>query len=178
MAEEISQRAYARHRGVSHKAVQKAIAQGRITANGGKIDPAAADAQWEANTDQSKPRNSVSGRPKLVPPLPQVAAQNSPEPPAGNGATHPGGYAGSRAVRENYLARLAKLEYEERAGTLIKAADAEKLIFEFNRRARDAIMSIPDRVSHILAAETDPAEVHRILTREILRVCEELCAGI
>ena len=73
---------------------------------------------------------------------------------------------------------MAKLEYEERAGTLIRAADAEKLIFEFNRRARDAIMSIPDRVSHILAAETDPAEVHRILTLEILRVCEELCAGI
>ena len=48
----LSQRAYARHRGVTHRAVQKAIKAGRITTNSdGTIDPARADAQWTANTD-------------------------------------------------------------------------------------------------------------------------------
>ena len=48
----LSQRAYARHRGVTHRAVQKAIKAGRITTNSdGTIDAARADAQWTANTD-------------------------------------------------------------------------------------------------------------------------------
>ncbi len=38
-------RAYARHRGVSHTAVRKAIASGRIIAVDGTIDPAEADRQ-------------------------------------------------------------------------------------------------------------------------------------
>ena len=48
----LSQRGYARHRGVTHRAVQKAIKAGRITTNSdGTIDAARADAQWTANTD-------------------------------------------------------------------------------------------------------------------------------
>src|SRR5881409_1039956 len=48
----LSQRAYARRRGVTHRAVQKAIKAGRITTSpDGTIDPARADAQWTANTD-------------------------------------------------------------------------------------------------------------------------------
>src|SRR2546426_5178487 len=48
----LSQRGYARHRGVTHRAVQKAIKTGRITTSpDGTIDPARADAQWTANTD-------------------------------------------------------------------------------------------------------------------------------
>ena len=43
----LSIRAYARHRGVSHVAVKKAIDTGRIsTLPDGTIDPNAADAQW------------------------------------------------------------------------------------------------------------------------------------
>ena len=47
----LSIRAYARHRGVSHVAVKKAIDTGRITAlPDGTIDPDTADAQWAQNT--------------------------------------------------------------------------------------------------------------------------------
>ena len=43
----ISQRAYARRLGISHRAVQKAIKAGRISANGfGRIDPIRADMDW------------------------------------------------------------------------------------------------------------------------------------
>ena len=46
----LSIRAYARHRGVSHVAVKKAIDTGRIgQLPDGTIDPVAADAQWAAN---------------------------------------------------------------------------------------------------------------------------------
>ena len=47
----MSQRQYAKHRGVRLSTVQKALKSGRIgkTSNG-KIDPARADADWERNT--------------------------------------------------------------------------------------------------------------------------------
>ncbi len=58
-------RGYARHRGVSHTGVRKALAGGRITLDeGGKIDPVLADQQWATSTNLSKPRNSVTGVPK------------------------------------------------------------------------------------------------------------------
>lgn len=47
----LSQREYARRRGVRHSAVQRAIAEGRITTlQDGRIDPALADRQWAENT--------------------------------------------------------------------------------------------------------------------------------
>jgi len=47
----VSQRAYARLRGVRLSAVQKAIATKRITLNpDGTIDPATADGEWNRNT--------------------------------------------------------------------------------------------------------------------------------
>ena len=58
----LSIRGYARHRKVSHTAVRKALAMGRITAGAdGTIDPAVADQQWATSTNLSKPRNSVTG---------------------------------------------------------------------------------------------------------------------
>ena len=47
----MSQRMYARYRGVTHRAVQKAIRSGRIVAEAdGRIDPVRADAMWIAYT--------------------------------------------------------------------------------------------------------------------------------
>ena len=46
----LSIRAYARHRGVSHVAVKKAIDSGRITPEAdGTLDPQRADAEWAKN---------------------------------------------------------------------------------------------------------------------------------
>ena len=44
-------RGYARHRGVSHTAVRKALAAGRITAGpDGSIDPVLADQEWQESS--------------------------------------------------------------------------------------------------------------------------------
>lgn len=65
----LSQRAYARHRGISQAAVWKAIQTGRISTvkvgAGVKINPRTADREWSENTDRSKARNSETGDPKL-----------------------------------------------------------------------------------------------------------------
>ncbi len=132
----ISIRAYAKHRGVSHTAVEKAIAAGRITMlPDGSIDAATADADWERNT-----RYPVSGTSQ---------------------------YGQARTVHEHYRARLAKLDYEERIGQLVRADEVREVAFHTSRRFRDAMLNIPDRIAAELAAETDAAKVHQILAGEI-----------
>jgi hypothetical protein len=169
MGTPISQRAYAKRRGVTHGAVQKAIKSGRIpVTDGKKVDPDAADSAWAANTDESKPRNSVSGTPKLsvVPPVPAP----------GGASSHlvATGYQASRAMHENYRARTARLEYERLTGALVSAEEVKVVAFNAARRAREALLAIADRQAPVLAAITDPAEIHRILTAEIRQVLEGL----
>lgn len=179
MAELMSQRAYARHRNVTHRAVQKAIESGRIAGaiEGGKINAYVADRLWADNTDESKPSNSVSGnprhrRPDDSPPVPGAGAASNME---GGGAAGGGtAYTKARAVRETYAAKLARLEYEQKSGELVRRDEVKTSAFNAARKARDMLMTIPDRVAATLAATDDQGECHRILSEEIRRVCEEL----
>ena len=60
----LSIRAYAAQRGVSHTAVRKAVALGRLTLEpDGTIDPVRADRNWVQNADPSKARASQKLRP-------------------------------------------------------------------------------------------------------------------
>ena len=181
----LSVRAYARHRGVSHTAVRKALAAGRIVADtDGMIDPTVADRQWATSTDLSKPRNSVNGVPK-----PRKAAVAPSEPigmpgvgagevlnasSGGDAARLVSSYANSRAAREAYLARLAKLDFERKSGKLIDADEVRAQLFALGRRARDSLRGVPDRLAPILVGQTDDAVIHRMLTEEIERGLAEL----
>lgn len=82
-------------------------------------------------------------------------------------------YAKARAVREQYLARLAKIEFEERSGKLISRDEVTVAAFNKFRTFRDGILNIPDRVAALLAAESDPHKVHEILTTEIRKALLE-----
>jgi len=183
--EGLSIRGYARHRGVSHTAVRKALASGRITANGdGSINPTTADQDWATSTDISKPRNSVTGRPQVASRMstprraqPDPALAEPPLPGTGGPSRLASSYADSRAARESYLARLAKLEFEERSGKLVDADEVRAQVFALGRRMRDAMLALSDRVAPLLVGQTDPAVVHRILTEEIQSCLSELSVG-
>lgn len=182
MNKPLSIRAYAASRGVSHVAVVEAIKTKRlvksITYNERgqpKIaDAALADQEWAANTDQSKPRNRITGDPKH-----RKASKDEPHTPMANEtAAESGGkgpsYAQSRAIREAYMARLAKLEFDEKSGKLISADEARVAIFNTARRARDMLLSVPDRVAPLVVGLSDSHEIHRILTDEMRRICAEV----
>jgi len=157
----LSIRAYAKHRrreglrGHTPGAVQKALKTGRIRKTPeGKIDPAQADAEWEG-------RSSPARRPFRGPEEtgPQIAG---PE------------YAQARAVRELYAARLARLEFEERSGTLVSADEVKVAAFNAARKARDLLLALPDRLAPVVAGLDDPLECHRVMSEEIRRICDEL----
>ena len=150
----LSIRGYARHRGVSHTAVQKAIQSGRISVEpDGTLDPAKAYAEWEKNTRSSK--GSVASA---------AIAQAS------------GGvdFNKARAVKETYNARLAKLTYEERMGQLVSVEEVKLGAFNMARKLRNRILQIPMRISAQLAAETDPHIVEDMLNAELSGALEEL----
>jgi hypothetical protein len=170
----ISQRAYARLRGVALSAVQKAIKTKRITPNAdGTLDPERANQEWERNTfagktlhqasrgyqpvssvaDRSNPPRGGSG----MPPLPE-APSASADPVAA--------YLRARAVTETFKAKTAQLEYEERAGKLIQATKAGEYAANWSAIVGDALSAYPDRVAPLVAAAKTEAEIHRILAGE------------
>lgn len=180
----ISQREYSRRRGVSHSAVRKAIAAGRITTSDGtsrgKINPELAEREWRENTDRSKPRNSVTGSPKgrRRPGDPETPMEldggNGNGAPVGAGAT---GYGKARAAREAVQAQLAKLTLDERMGRLVNAAEVQLAAFNAARQARDQLLAIPARVAPLLFAAADVNEIQSILEDAIEKVCKGLSGG-
>ena len=122
----------------------------------GGIDPEQADREWEQNTAQRA--MAVTHRNALD------------DDGGGSGASQ---YAKARAVREHYQARLAKIDYEERIATLIPKNEVEVAAFNKFRMFRDGMLNIPDRLAAVLAAETEPARVHQLLTDEIRRALQE-----
>ena len=151
----ISQREYARRRGVSHVGVQRAVNSGRISTVDGKIDPAQADLEWRENTDQSKPRNRITGQPKRrrVPGEPSEPMDfgGGDELRGGNGTAT--GYARARAARELYQARLAKLDYEARTGQLVELGPLRAWLGEMVHRFRDRVLAIPDQLPGSLSPQ-------------------------
>jgi hypothetical protein len=182
--EPMSLRAYARQRGVSLRAVQKALASGRIAARkDGRVDADVADANWERNT-APRPRPASKPAAKNTPPKetpspasPQSARHHS-DPPRREPTEPPRlesglEYSKARAVRESYLARLAKIDFEERTEKLVSRDEMQVAAFNRYRMFRDGMLNIPDRLGAVLAAETDPRQVHELLAAEIRKALTE-----
>ena len=111
--------------------------------------------------------------PEAVQPVEVVQVVTQDESPLGDAPT----LAQSRAVREAYMAKLAKIEYEKAIGKLIESDTVKVQAFKVARQVRDGLMNIPDRVAAELAHETNPAQIHARLQREIRDVLASLAAA-
>ncbi len=167
----ISIRAYAQQRGVSHEAVRKAIASGRIHPEpDGSIDPIKADAQWDRHTRSAQPAHPKASatRPSAAPP---------PVPQASDDARGVD-YHKARAVRETYSARLAKLDFEERTAKLISKDEVDIKYFQLARQLRDRMQQIPRKVAPeivaLVVADPDVRGVTDILDVAIREALEDL----
>jgi hypothetical protein len=181
-------REYARYRGVSHTAVQKAIHDERIEKRAdGKIDRDAADAAWPKNT---LPRST---EPESAPSVPEAAA--GPEASADGGVSKSNNsenadtedtdldrgnlsFTQARAAKETFLARLRRLEWQQKAGILVDAEQVRKAQSKLLRAVRDRLLEVPDRLADELAAESDPSLVHEMLRTELRAVLIALSAEL
>lgn len=78
-------------------------------------------------------------------------------------------------IREQAL--RAKLHREELEGRLVDVETVRRAVFEKTRIARNALMGLVDVIASRLAAESNPAKVHDMLSADIRRICDELAAG-
>ncbi len=169
----LSRRAYAQHRGVSEKAVRKAIAAGRITLEpDGTIDPVKADREWDLQTD---PVKQTTRRPagKSVP---RAARKAVDDTLAEAGPVGPSAFMRARAAREMIGAQTAKVKLAKLKGELVDKAKATALVFDLARRERDAWMNWPPRVAADMAAElgVDPHLMEQVLEHHLRRHLAEL----
>ena len=152
----LSIRAYARHRGVSHVAVKKAIDTGRITAlPDGTIDPDAADAQWAQNTLQ--PRRAAAQEKVGTTRERSAPAEATPQRDVADTSTAPMSAGGTsllqaRTVNEVLKAKLNNLELAHRKKELVDRAQAVAHVFKLARIERDAWLNWPARVSGQMAS--------------------------
>jgi len=180
---------YAQQRGVSGRAVRKAIATGRLVQGafreGGrwKIDPAVADQEWQRNTaPQFQREKKGGGRAKGEGGRPPRAPAGSP--PAGDASmSKVPSQAQASAVRTMYQARLLELDLKERQGLLVPKADVERVWFEEGRRVRDAIRRTPQQMIGDIARavgglnQEQRAEVLLVLERHLVKTLEGLAGA-
>lgn len=181
----MSRRQYAAHRGVSHTAVGKAIATGRISIEAdGTIDPAKADRQWDAQTDPAKQRGpnaqamgvaTAAGTARAATkPVPRSAieavsetlreAGAEPDPTAGGGEVS---FLRARMANEVLKAQTAKVKLAKMKGELVDRARTTAVVFDLARRERDAWQNWPPRVAANMAAElgVDAHKMEQVLDK-------------
>jgi hypothetical protein len=157
----LSIRAYARHRGVSHVAVKKAIDTGRITPEAdGTIEPNRADLEWAQNTVAA--RKSVAAKtasPAAEPIRPASAPVEPVAPPLSAGGTS---LLQARTVNEVVKAQTNKVRLAQLKGDLVDRSQAIAHVFRLARTERDAWLNWPARISAEMAAklEVDAHELH------------------
>ncbi|MFN3298355.1 elements of external origin [Caldimonas sp.] len=156
----LSIRAYARHRGVSHVAVKKAIDTGRITPlPDGTIDPDTADAQWAQNTLQArKVVEPAKVRHVKARALPGRDVPEPATPPLSTGGTS---LLQARTVNEVLKAKLNNLELAHRKKELVDRAQAVAHVFKLARIERDAWLNWPARISGQMASALG-VDAHRM----------------
>ena len=168
----ISLRAYARTRGCSLTAVQKAITSKRITPlPDGTIDPKRANQEWAKNTfaGQTIHAATAAAAPERLPPMYESPA------PTGDPVT---AYLRARAVKESFQARTAQLEYEERASKLIPAVRASEYAATFSAIVKDGLMAMPDRLAPMLAAVDDEKVIHRMLVADVSALLRKVSKAV
>ena len=157
----LSIRAYARHRGVSHVAVKKAIDTGRITPEAdGTIEPNRADLEWAQNTVAAgKPVAAKTASPAAEPIRPASAPVEPVAPMLSAGGTS---LLQARTVNEVVKAQTNKVRLAQLKGDLVDRSQAIAHVFRLARTERDAWLNWPARISAEMAAklEVDAHELH------------------
>ena len=157
----LSIRAYARHRGVSHVAVKKAIDSGRITPEpDGTIEPNRADLEWARNTVSARKAAPINATPTAVE-SPRARSQETEAaaPPLSTGGAS---LLQARTVNEVVKAQTNKVRLAQLKGDLVGRSQAIAHVFRLARTERDAWLNWPARISAQMAAklEIDAHELH------------------
>jgi len=148
----MSQAAWAKKHGFSRQYANELIRKGIVRLVNGQIDAIEADAAVEAIREPAR------------------ATRRSDE----DGGSLSTLLLKSRIKTEVERGKLLEIRARAESGKLIAADEVKIAAFRRARIVRDGMLNLPDRVAALLAAETDVAKVHAILTKEIRLILEEI----
>ena len=161
----MNQSDFAKLHNVSRKTVTMWKSRGWLIMSGDDIDVAASNAQLEKyrkTVNRPSKNDVIPPAKKNITPTPQVV--NDPDESGTpsleniakefileNGAEL--SLDEARRVKENYLALLTKLEFQQKDGQLIEMTVAEEVLFNAFRQQRDSWLNWPSRVAPLMAAD-------------------------
>lgn len=178
----ISLRELGRQLGVSHSAISTAVKTGRIPASmvGEKLlasgrsvptiaDPAAARVAFERNADPVRRIAAGKRAPTVDQVFQELTDESLGELVADLAGERPPPISESRAIREDYKARLMRMEYEQRSGMLVDAAEVKEKFAALIVATRTRLLGVPTkakgRMPHL---SIDDIAVLTALIREAL----------
>lgn len=148
----VTQREYARLRGISEVQVSKYKSSGRLVLDtDGGVLVAESDRQLAEILDPLRggDRSKRAGSDRIS----YLEAKTDE--------------ARARAVK-------ATLESELMAAKLVRVDEVEAEVFARARGAQELLMVLPDRLAPLFAAETNAATIHTMMTDELRRVCQAI----
>jgi hypothetical protein len=176
----ITQAEWARGHGFSRQYVSRLVKRSVVRLIDGKVDPAAADAALAAQREPARtPRRAGKPRVKSSGETPERtrdsrALEPLSLPQVGDLSTL---LLRTRIKSEVERGRLLELKAKVEAGKYVDADEVKVAAFNRARIVRDELLSIPDQLAAVLAAETDARKVHVLLAAEVRQALEELTGG-
>ncbi len=180
----ISIREFARRDGCNDKLVRRALETGKLkTLSDGTLDPALVGTSWRksnrrpaAGADSvADVRTQVSAPPKLSA-LSQSesesAAQAAERIIAQNGV--PYSLPEAERVKENYLALLRQLEYDQKSGQVVSVAEVSRAVGQEYAKVRTRLLAIPAEQAPRIHRLKTAAEIQDALQTIIVEALEEL----
>jgi hypothetical protein len=172
----MTQKAYAKERGITAQYVSKLVGQGKIVLRNGLVDPVQADeARSPQRPSTSRPRHKGSnahggGRP----PRQQRANGNADAGDAPVRSSETASLTKARAMDAGFQASLRRLEYMERTKQLLPAAEVLEAERRKNANIRLRFRGLARVLAPLMARTGSAAECERLLLEEIDHHLEEL----
>ena len=160
-------------KGISKAAVSKRVKSGRLDAAivlvGGKkkLNKDIALDTWENATDIQRTAIQQQGltpeqKNELLNVIDELPAEEIPD------------FNTSRAKKMYYDAKLAEIEVNFKNKELVDAKETEKKGYELAKSMSSKLMSLPERVSALLASETDAASIGKVLKEELYNCIDQV----
>lgn len=171
----VSQAEFARLQGVDKAHVTRLKQVGRLVMEGGQVNVTASRARITETADLRYPQNRA--RPAQNAPQGDGAVKVGP-PPQDRNEQAAMSLQTARAVKENYAARMAKLEYERESGKLVNADAARLFAADLGATFRGALEILPDRLAPELIPLNDADAISAVLVGAFEQVLSGLAEKI
>ena len=164
----VSQTEYAKLRGVSHTAVYKWAAAGKIVFDGKKVNVEASNARLSATAPIDR---EAKGSSPPSPPADNPNIPASPSPSADFQLVSKKVFDAGKAETAHFSGKLRNLEYKEKAGKLGSLEEIHDLGFKLGRMLRDQMTPWSARLGAKLGLNPEQRE---ILEKEVADVLDTI----